>query len=137
MPWSTLRPEYLEREPRLKLMDQQGVESAILYPATMGTMAENYVRGIKPLYANVHAYNQFLDDTWGFIYQDRIYTPAVLSLRDLDSAVAELEFVLETRSQDHHAQRGTGLRALTGRPVLRSVLVANQRGQSKRRLPHR
>jgi predicted TIM-barrel fold metal-dependent hydrolase len=89
-----LRPEYLEREPRLQLMDQQGVESAILYPATMGTMAENYVRGIKPLYANVHAYNEFLYDTWGFNHQDRIYVPAVLSLRDLDSAVAELDFVL-------------------------------------------
>ena len=89
-----LRPEYLEREPRLRLMDQQGIESAILYPATMGTMAENYVRGIKPLYANAHAYNQFLDETWGFNYQERIYTPALLSLRDLDSAVAELDFVL-------------------------------------------
>lgn len=89
-----LRPEYLEREPRLKLMDAQGVDSVILYPATMGTMAEHYVRGIKPFYANVHAYNQFLDDTWGFNYQDRIYAPAVLSLRDLDSAVAELEVVL-------------------------------------------
>jgi predicted TIM-barrel fold metal-dependent hydrolase len=89
-----LRPEYLEREPRLKLMDAQGIESAILYPATMGTMAEHYVRGVKQLYTNVHAYNQFLDDTWGFNYLDRIYTPAVLSLRDLDSAVAELEFVL-------------------------------------------
>jgi len=40
-----LRPEYLERGPRLELMDRQGIESAILYPATMGTMAENYVRG--------------------------------------------------------------------------------------------
>src|SRR4051812_18868566 len=89
-----LRPEYLEREPRLALMDEQGIESTILYPATMGTMAEHYVRGIKPLYANVHAYNLWLNETWGFNHRDRIYTPAVLSLRDLDSAVAELDFVL-------------------------------------------
>jgi predicted TIM-barrel fold metal-dependent hydrolase len=90
-----LRPEYLERGARLELMDRQGIESAILYPATMGTMAEHFVRGIKPLYDNVHAYNQFLYDTWGFDHQSRIYTPALLSLRDLDSAVAELEFVLD------------------------------------------
>ncbi|MCU1487768.1 MAG: amidohydrolase [Actinomycetia bacterium] len=89
-----LRPEYLERAPRLALMDEQGIESTILYPATMGTMAEHYVRGVKPLYANVHAYNLWLNETWGFNHADRIYTPAVLSLRDLDSAVAELEFVL-------------------------------------------
>lgn len=89
-----MRPEYLERGPRLALMDEQGLESAILYPATMGTMAENYVRGIKPLYTNLHSYNRWLNETWGFDYQGRIYTPAVLSLRDLDSAVAELDFVL-------------------------------------------
>ncbi len=89
-----LRPEYLERGPRLALMDKQGIESAILYPATMGTMAEHFVRGVKPLYDNVHAYNQFLYEDWGFDYQSRIYTPALLSLRDLDSAVKELEFVL-------------------------------------------
>ena len=89
-----LRPEYLERGARLKVMDEQGIESAILYPATMGTMAEHFVRGVKPLYDNVHAYNQFLYDEWGFDHESRIYTPALLSLRDLDSAVAELEFVL-------------------------------------------
>jgi predicted TIM-barrel fold metal-dependent hydrolase len=89
-----LRPEYLERGARLALMDQQGIESAILYPATMGTMAEHYVRGVKPLYDNVHAYNQFLHDDWGFDYQSRIYTPALLSLRDLEEAVKELDFVL-------------------------------------------
>src|SRR6478752_6618270 len=43
-----LRPEYLERGARLELMDRQNIASAILYPATMGTMAEHYVRGIKP-----------------------------------------------------------------------------------------
>ena len=76
-------------------MDEQGIESAIVYPATMGTMAEHYVRGVKPLYANLHAYNLWLDETWGFDHESRIYTPAVLSLRDLDAAVAELEFVLD------------------------------------------
>jgi len=89
-----LRPEYLERQARLDVMDRQGIESAILYPATMGTMAENYVRGIDTLYANLHSYNRWLNETWGFNYQSRIYTPAVLSLRDLPSAVAELDHVL-------------------------------------------
>jgi predicted TIM-barrel fold metal-dependent hydrolase len=89
-----LRAEYLEREPRLRLMDEQGVQSAIMYPATMGTMAEHYVRGVAPLYANLHAYNRWLDDTWGFDYEGRIYAPAVLSLRDLDHAVEELTYVL-------------------------------------------
>ena len=123
-----LRPEYLEREPRLALMDEQGIESAILYPATMGTMAEHYVHGIKPLYANLHSYNQWLNETWGFDYQSRIYTPAVLSLRDLDSAVEELDFVLVARREVHHAQRRTGLRSFARRSLLRPVLGPDQRG---------
>jgi predicted TIM-barrel fold metal-dependent hydrolase len=90
-----LRPEYLDRDARIALMDAQNLESALLYPATMGTMAEHYVRGVDPLYANLHAYNQFLSDTWGFARDGRIYTPAVLSLRDVDRAVEELEFVLD------------------------------------------
>jgi predicted TIM-barrel fold metal-dependent hydrolase len=89
-----LRPEYLDRDARLALMNEQGVDSALLYPATMGTMAEHHVRGVRPLYANLHAYNEFLYDTWGFDRDGRIYTPAVLSLRDVDEAVTELEFVL-------------------------------------------
>src|SRR5580704_10278688 len=89
-----LRPEYLEREPRLRLMDEQGLQSAILYPATMGTMAEHYVRGVEPLYANLHSYNLWLNETWGFDYHGRIYAPALLSLRDLDEAVRELDHVL-------------------------------------------
>src|SRR5215203_3909347 len=79
-----LRPEYLDRDARIRLMDEQQVDSALLYPATMGTMAEHHLRGVRPLYANLHAYNEFLYDTWGFDRDGRIYTPAVLSLRDVD-----------------------------------------------------
>ena len=106
-------------------------------PATMGTMAEHYVRGVKPLYDNVHAYNQFLYEDWGFDYQSRIYTPALLSLRDLDSAVARAGVRPRPRRQVHHAQRRTGLRTLAGRQLFRSVLGSHQRGRSQRGLPHR
>src|ERR1700712_2653745 len=57
-----LRPEYLERGARLRPMGERGSETATLYPAPMGTMPDHFVRGIKPLYDNVHAYNQFLHD---------------------------------------------------------------------------
>ena len=73
-----LRPEWLERAPRLALMDQQGVESAIMYPGGIGLLAEAYVRGVDSLYVNLHAYNRWNDETWGFDYQHRIYAPAVL-----------------------------------------------------------
>jgi len=89
------RPEWLEREPRLALMDAQGVESAIMYPGAVGLLAEAYVQGVEPLYANLRAYNTWNDEVWGLNHQDRIYAPAVLSLRDLDHAVDELDRVLD------------------------------------------
>jgi predicted TIM-barrel fold metal-dependent hydrolase len=49
----------------------------------------------EQMYANLHAFNRWLDETWGFDYQGRIYAPPLLSLLDLEKAVTELEWVIE------------------------------------------
>ncbi|MFI5041252.1 MAG: amidohydrolase family protein [Acidimicrobiales bacterium] len=90
-----MRPEYLEREPRLEVLERQGVERCVLFPAGMALAAEHYVQDTDALYANVHSFNRWYDETWGFNYRDKIYATAILSLRDLDAAVAETEHVLE------------------------------------------
>ena len=41
------------------------------------------------------AFNRWIDDEWGFAYQDRIFAAPYLTLSDLDAAVAELEWVLD------------------------------------------
>ncbi len=89
-----MRPEYLEREPRLKLLDEQGVSRCILYPGAIALSAEHYVDDTEAMYANLASYNRWFDETWGFNYQDRIYATALLSLRDLDKAVKTTEDVL-------------------------------------------
>ena len=103
----------------------------------MGTMAEHYVRGVKPLYANLHAYNRWLDETWGFDFQGRIYAPAVLSLRDLDSAVAEVDYVLERGAELIMLNAGPAVSPVAGRSVLRPLLGPAQRGRGDRGVPHR
>ncbi|WP_239309413.1 MULTISPECIES: amidohydrolase family protein [unclassified Frankia] len=89
-----MRPEYLDRDVRLKLMDAQGVDRAVVFPSAMALSVENYVKNVPAAYANVHAFNRWFEENWGFAYKDRIYGPALLSLRDLDLAVAELDDVL-------------------------------------------
>ena len=89
-----MRPEYLEREPRLKLLDEQGVSRCILFPGSIALSAEYYVDDTEAMYANVTSYNRWFDETWGFNYQDRIYATALLSLRDLDSAIKNTEDIL-------------------------------------------
>jgi predicted TIM-barrel fold metal-dependent hydrolase len=82
-----MRPEYLEREPRLKVLDEQGVGRCVLFPSAIALSAEGYVDDTEALYANLHSYNRWYDEAWGFNYQDRIYATALMSLRDLDKGI--------------------------------------------------
>jgi predicted TIM-barrel fold metal-dependent hydrolase len=89
-----MRPAYLERAPRLELMAEQGVERCVVFPAGMALAAEHYVADTDALYANVHSFNRWYDETWGFNYKDKMYATALLSLRDLDQAIAETDAIL-------------------------------------------
>lgn len=86
-----MRAEFLERDARLKLMAKQGVEKAVLYPAGMAFSVEHYLDDTEALYANIRSFNRWYNEAWGFNYQDTIYAAALLSLRDLDLAVAETD----------------------------------------------
>ncbi len=90
-----IRPEYLEREPRLALLDDQGIERCVLFPAGMALAAEHYVTDTDALYVNLRSFNQWYDETWGFDRDGRIFATAILSLRDLDRAVELTEYILD------------------------------------------
>ena len=89
-----MRPEYLEREPRLALLETQGVDRCVVFPAGMSLAAEHYVHDTDALYVNLASFNRWYDETWGFNHQDKIYATALLSLRDLDRAVALTDDIL-------------------------------------------
>lgn len=89
-----IRPEYLERAPRMDRLAEQGVERCVLFPAGMALAAEHYVTDTDALYVNLRSFNRWYDETWGFNYEDTLYATALLSLRDLDRAVAETDAIL-------------------------------------------
>jgi predicted TIM-barrel fold metal-dependent hydrolase len=90
-----MRPEWVSRDARLVTMDEQGVEAAVMFPTT-GILIEHHLRAdVDALYANLRAFNRWLEDDWGFAHQNRIFAAPQLSLRDPERAVAELEWVLE------------------------------------------
>lgn len=90
----TTRPEYLERDARLALMDRQGLEAAFLFPS-FAVMVEYWMQhDVELLYACFDGFNRWLDETWGFNHLDRIYAAPVISLRDRDRAVAQLDHAL-------------------------------------------
>jgi predicted TIM-barrel fold metal-dependent hydrolase len=92
--YEPMQQEYLNRDARLIQLTEQQIERAVMYPGGWALMAEAYVKGVDPLYDNIESFNKWIDEDWGFNYKDRIYAPALLSLRDLDRAVAELDRVL-------------------------------------------
>jgi len=86
--------EYRDHDARLKQLDEQQIERSIMYPGGWALMAEAYLDGTEVLYDNLRSFNRWINEDWGFSYQNRIYAPAMLSLRDLDLACAELDRVL-------------------------------------------
>ena len=88
-------PAYRDREIRLKAMDQQGVGRTLLFP-TLGVLMEQMLEDDpEACAAAFHAFNQWVNEDWGFNHQDRIYSAAYLTLVDVDAAVAEVEWAIE------------------------------------------
>jgi predicted TIM-barrel fold metal-dependent hydrolase len=90
-----IRPEYRDRDARLAVMDAQGLEKCWMFP-TMGMIYEEPLRhdpeAVMLLFG---AFNRWLDEDWGFAYQDRIFAAPYLTLVDVDWACAELEWALD------------------------------------------
>ena len=89
------RPEYRDRDARLKVMDAQRIESVLMLP-TLGVGMETALEhDPEALTAAFRAFNRWLQEDWGFNHGDRIYAAPYITLVDPDSAVAELEYALE------------------------------------------
>jgi predicted TIM-barrel fold metal-dependent hydrolase len=95
-----------ERDARLRVMDRQGVESTMLFPTFAVSVEQLIVDDVELTYSNLHAFNQWLDDDWGFNYQDRLYGVPLMSLLDPYRAVEELEFVLSRGARVVHLRPG-------------------------------
>lgn len=87
-------PEWRTGEGRLALLDEQGVHAAVVFPTLASAIEVNLGRKADTTCALFHSLNTWLDEEWGFVREDRLYSVAMLSLTDVDKAIAELEFVL-------------------------------------------
>jgi predicted TIM-barrel fold metal-dependent hydrolase len=84
-----IQPEYRDRSARLEVLDRQGVELTWLLPSLGLGLEEMLLDDTEELYAVFRAYNQWLDDDWGYDRDGRIQTGPMLSL--MDPAEAELD----------------------------------------------
>ena len=89
-------PGYRERAARLALLDEQGMDGALLFPTLGVGMQEALRHDIPALHAAFTAFNRWLDDDWGFDGGDgRLYAAPMITLADASLAAAEVRRVLE------------------------------------------
>jgi predicted TIM-barrel fold metal-dependent hydrolase len=89
------RPEYRNRDARLQRMDQQGLEAAIFLPTLGVGMEQSLIDDPPAVVAAFKAFNRWMDEDWGFAYQQRIFAAPYMTLVDPAAAVGELEWALD------------------------------------------
>ena len=101
-----VQPAYIDRDSRLVRMDEQGVDAALLLP-TFGVCVEHFmIDDPQACHDNLHAFNRWLEEDWGFAHRNRIFAVPLLSLADIDRAVGELEYALDRGARIVHLRPG-------------------------------
>lgn len=88
-------PAFREPGPRLELMDEQGVDRALMWPTLASLVEERLSDDPAAIHAVITALNRWMYEHWTFNFEGRIFATPVITLPILDKAIAELEWVLE------------------------------------------
>lgn len=100
-------PAAFDREQRIKTMDAQHVESCLMLPSHALTFEEDLADRPDVWLANLRSFNRWLEEAWGFGADGRIFTAPMISLIDVNEAVAELERVVEAGARAFYFKMGT------------------------------
>jgi predicted TIM-barrel fold metal-dependent hydrolase len=88
-------PAFREPEPRIELMDEQGIDRALMFP-TLASLIEERMRDEPEMcHAVIHSLNEWIHETWTFDYEGRIFATPVITLPIVEKAIEELEWCVE------------------------------------------
>jgi predicted TIM-barrel fold metal-dependent hydrolase len=86
---------YMDRDSRVKKLQQQGLEAVWLFP-TLGVLYEELLKhDTEAVTTQFTAFNRWLDEDWGCNYQNKIFAAPYISLCDVEWACQELEWALK------------------------------------------
>ena len=71
------------------------MQGCIMLPTLGVGMEQALLPDFDATGSDVQAFNRWLDDDWGFAYQERIFTAPYITMCRPDNAVRELEWALE------------------------------------------
>jgi predicted TIM-barrel fold metal-dependent hydrolase len=89
-------PSFMQAEARLEEMDSQQVDAAVLFPTLFISVADGLCRDATTAYANLKAFNRWLEEDWGYDNVGRIFAAPMILLLDPAQVVNELERLLES-----------------------------------------
>ena len=125
------------RDLRLALMDDQGIDKGIMYPAAAHDIEYEFADNVDALYANIRAFNRWMHEEVGFVAENRMWLPPYIAFADPDLAVKELETVMaqgatliQTKSGHAHGGRDNpyGGRSLADPAFDRFWSIVNEAG---------
>lgn len=88
-------PAFREPGPRVELMDELGIDRALMFPTLASLVEERLRNDVRATHAIIHALNEWMLETWTYNYQDRIFPTPVITLPIVERAIEELEWVVE------------------------------------------
>jgi predicted TIM-barrel fold metal-dependent hydrolase len=88
-------PAFFEPEARVMLMDELGIDRAMMWPTLASLLEERLADDPVATHVVVHAFNEWMHERWTFNFDDRIFPTPVITLPIVDKAIEELEWVLE------------------------------------------
>ena len=99
-----IHAEYRDRDARIAKMDEQQLDAIVLFP-TLGCGVEQALRfDVGATMASLHAFNRWLEDDWGYAYEQRIFAAPMISLADPDAALAEVDRVIALGARIVHVR---------------------------------
>ncbi|MDT7722094.1 MAG: hypothetical protein QOE94_3105 [Mycobacterium sp.] len=88
-------PAFREPGPRLEVMDELGVDYALMLPTLASLLEERMCDDPELTHDVMHALNQWIYETWSFNYEERIFATPVITLPIVERALEELDWCLE------------------------------------------
>jgi predicted TIM-barrel fold metal-dependent hydrolase len=99
-----LKPEYHDRDARVRIVEQQGLGAVFLFPTLGCGVEEGLKHDVPATMASLAAFNRWLEEDWGFAYEHRLITAPMLSLADPDAARVEVDRLVEHGARIVHVR---------------------------------
>lgn len=88
-------PEWRVGEGRLQSLDKQGIHAALVFPTLASVVEARFQDKPEVISTLFRSFNTWLAEEWGFAREQRLFAVPMVSLAEVDEAVAQLDTALK------------------------------------------